>query len=85
MSFHLPPSVIVFLALLGAFLGWVSTQGTKSQWVRLLDVFVYGPILIYAGYLLWKENVWFAGALILMGASTITYNLRNYIEISKNN
>ena len=79
--------ILVILIVIGLLLGWVSTSGVKPQWVRLVDVFVYGPLLIYAGYLLWNVsgelNKWIAGALVIIGASTITYNLRNYLHESR--
>lgn len=52
--------------------------------MRLLDVFVYGPLLIFAGILLTGPNgntwwVWiFKIALIILGAGTMAYNWRNY-------
>lgn len=66
-----------FILLFG-LLGWYSTTGIKTQIVRLVDVFFYGPILIYIG-MRTKEN-WEKIILYLLGASTITYNLRNYIK-----
>ena len=67
---------ILFLILVG-ILGWVSTTGVKSQLVRLGDVFIYGPVLIWIGYEI--DEPWKKYALYLMGSSTITYNLRNYL------
>jgi len=67
---------ILILIIFGV-MGWFSTTGVKSQLVRLGDVFVYGPLLIWIGYEIkepWKQFV-----LYLMGSSTITYNLRNYL------
>lgn len=60
-------------------IGWFATTGTKSQFIRLGDIFVYGPFLIYLGYRE-KEN-FIKLFLYFIGATTITYNLRNFIEI----
>ncbi len=73
------PVLIVVVLLVGLFLGWMTTTGTKSQWIRLVDVFIYGPILIYAATQV--SSRWLQIVLVLMGATTITYNLRNYLSI----
>lgn len=71
------------IVLVGASLlaGVLATWGTKTQWMRLLDVFVMGPVLIWAGATQLKEQSgWFTQAvLIAMGAATIGYNARNYL------
>lgn len=64
-----------------AVFGWITATGKdKAQWVRLVDVFVYGPFLIYIGLhpnhvLSLLERVF----LVFIGATTVTYNLRNYL------
>lgn len=63
------------VVLLSFWLGWMSTSGTKSQLVRLFDVFVFGPVLIWAGRRLQSTLDWF---LVVFGASTMGYNWRNY-------
>jgi hypothetical protein len=73
---------------LGLFLGHTSTTGTKTQTIRLLDVFLIGPIMIYVGYvgIKIKPISFFSTLLVFFGATTITYNLKNYLFIqnSKN-
>lgn len=54
--------------------------GTKSQWVRLLDVFAIGPTLVYAGARGSDLPVWLRLTLGGMGIATIGYNLANYLE-----
>lgn len=49
----------------------------KSQKVRLLDVFVLGPIMIYAGTRT-SLPVWLRVSLMAMGVGTIYYNAKNY-------
>jgi hypothetical protein len=52
---------------------------SKTQWVRLVDIFVYGPYLIYLST---KDDYTFSEYeklfLLFLGATTITYNARNY-------
>lgn len=67
--------------LLGLIIGWISTTGAKSQWVRLGDIFIFGPLLIYVA--IYIPNVWLKILIILIGASTITYNLKNYLAESQ--
>lgn len=53
---------------------------SKSQWVRLLDVFVLGPFMIYYAILTAKEvGVEMAAGLFVAGVLTIVYNGINYI------
>lgn len=69
--------VLILFLLLGLLLGLLTTRGRKSQWIRLADVFIYGPILILCGFLM--PNKILAILLVLFGSSTITYNLYNYL------
>ena len=64
--------------------GWVLASGSgKAQWVRLLDVFLYGPYLVYlsaqvGGYVFSEIEKTF---LLFLGATTVSYNLRNYLGL----
>lgn len=58
------------------------TYPVKAQDVRLLDVFVFGPMMIWAAYtprMTGTERL----ALAIIGAGTILYNGLNYLEIQK--
>ena len=55
----------------------------KSQFVRLLDVFVIGPGCIYLGVSK-NLNSLETAFLILVGTGTIIYNGKNYLENKKN-
>ena len=56
---------------------------SKSQWVRLLDVFVLGPFMIYYAILTAKEvGLELAAGLFVAGVLTIVYNGVNYIGIA---
>lgn len=89
----------LILIIVFAMYGWWMARGVKTQWVRLVDVFVYGPGLIYLAL---KSEIWDSGSasgtfgslggtaretsvsleqlfLLFLGATTITYNARNYL------
>jgi hypothetical protein len=49
----------------------------KSQWVRLFDVLVLGPFLIWFGL---KHNEdWTGTAVIIAGVMTVLYNGYNWL------
>ncbi len=80
---------ILIIIIIGFIIGYITTKGTKSQNIRLLDVFILGPIMIYLGWINYKklndnQNILklLHIMLIFFGSTTITYNLRNYIEQS---
>ena len=73
----------IIIVLVGLYLGHISTAGTKTQGIRLLDVFLIGPLMIYFGHVGIKATSIFSLLLIFFGATTITYNLKNYIYASK--
>lgn len=50
----------------------------KSQGVRLLDIFVLGPYMIYLSRKLSPPH---NTLLLISGIATIGYNLRNYLRI----
>ncbi len=73
------PHLIIFFAVLG----WVLATGTnKTQVVRLVDIFVYGP---YLTYLAFQEDYVFSTIeklfLAFLGTTTISYNARNYLKM----
>ena len=81
---------IITIIFVGLILGYISTSGKKSQTVRLLDIFLIGPLMIYLGLYNFKisdnnkndkKNI-FSKLLIFFGSSTITYNLKNYIKFT---
>ena len=59
-------------------------QFSKRQWVRLLDIFVLGPLGLYIGYKIWSGKTedlgrYFGLLIIIYGILTIAYNGGNYI------
>ena len=52
----------------------------KAQGVRIADIAVFGPLMIYSG-LGKNPPTWVRLGLILIGVGTILYNLQNYITV----
>lgn len=74
------PADLLGAVLVGALVGWTTSTGMKSQTVRLIDVYAWGPLMIYGAM---SRNLppIFRQALAFTGASTVTYNARNYIRL----
>ncbi len=75
---YLPYLIIAF-----SVVGWAFATGSgKAQWVRLVDILLYGPYLLY---LCFQSSYIFSTLeklfLAFLGATTITYNLRNYLKV----
>jgi hypothetical protein len=75
---NLPYAIILF-----SVLGWILATGSgKAQWVRLVDILLYGPYLLYLSF---QTNYSFSTLeklfLAFLGATTVTYNLRNYLKL----
>lgn len=66
--------------ILSLILGWVSTGGKKSQFVRLVDVFIIGPVCMYAAWITKSSHTATSIALVVIGAATISYNLKNWLH-----
>jgi cellobiose-specific phosphotransferase system component IIB len=54
----------------------------KSQFVRIIDIALLGPFMIYAGKKLPTKIM--QSTMIVAGILTITYNLNNFIKNKKN-
>jgi hypothetical protein len=81
--------------LAGAFIGWAAAGREKPQGVRLADVFVLGPLMVYVAATAARPTEGRVGlfpgdraswepataALVAAGAATITYNGRNYLRL----
>jgi hypothetical protein len=72
-------TVITCIVIIGFILGYLSTRGTKTQRIRILDILVIGPLMIYFGYSYQPMN-FFSMLLVFFGATTMTYNLKNYLH-----
>lgn len=74
-------TVVIIFTILFFAIGWFFATGFgKGQYIRILDIVLYGPYLIYLGF---KNTYTFAPwekiFLLFLGSTTITYNLRNFI------
>ena len=74
----------IIIIIISGLIGIYSTTGVKSQFVRLVDVFIYGPFFIWLGFAR-SRNYIEKIALFFIGATTLTYNLKNYIAEAKLN
>lgn len=52
----------------------------KTQAIRVLDVLVLGPIMVWAGARRGGLPDWAKVALLVGGAATIVYNGKNFVE-----
>ena len=51
----------------------------KAQGIRILDMVLIGPVMLYAAYRLPDSARLTKGALAFFGAATVLYNGRNYL------
>tara|TARA_Y100001963_G_scaffold158893_1_gene260237 strand:+ start:810 stop:1019 length:210 start_codon:yes stop_codon:yes gene_type:complete len=58
-------------------------QIAKSQFIRLLDVGVIGPVMIYGSILIPRSHPAVKAALFFFGASTVVFNWQNYQKIKR--
>lgn len=68
--------------LAGALIGWVMAgrRGDKGQGVRLMDVFILGPLMAQAGLWESRDKPWAQALMRAAAGATVTYNLRNYLH-----
>lgn len=62
---------------------FIPTQrDVKAQTVRIGDILVFGPLMIYAG--LGKATpLWVRTGMVIIGVGTIVYNVVNYMTIER--
>lgn len=56
----------------------MSKEIGKTQTIRLIDVGVIGPVMIWAGLQVKPLPQWAKSFMVVTGAATIIYNWRNY-------
>ena len=75
-------TILIACTFVFALFGWYSANAVgKTQIVRLVDVFVYGPYLAFLA--LNKDytlGFFDKMALLFIGVTTVTYNARNYLH-----
>ncbi len=67
--------IIVFVSI---WIGWKSAATKTKQWIRLIDIFIYAPFLVYAAHL--HPIRWIKMGLLILAATTFSYNLHNYLS-----
>ena len=79
------PYLLIILSIVFSILGWILANGnSKTQYVRLIDVFIYGPYLTYLSFQTnYTFNIVEKIFLLFLGITTITYNGKNYLNLSK--
>lgn len=89
MLLDLPPDLARQHYLLGQAQGEPTgavtgpTNGeVKAQGVRLADVFLFGPLMIYSS-MDQKPPPWMNAAMLVIGVGTILYNAANYLEVQR--
>jgi hypothetical protein len=58
------------------------SNDVKAQPVRLLDVFVFGPMMVYGGTKV-QGPQWLRWGLVGLGVGTSLYNAHNYMEVER--
>ena len=56
---------------------------SKSQFIRLLDVFIIAPFIIYVAYRNKSLTDWEKIGLYIIGVATLYYNGKNYLKNNK--
>jgi hypothetical protein len=73
--------IFIGCAIVFGLYGWYfANKVSKTQVVRLADIFIYGPYLVFLVFI----NDYTLGFydklfLLFLGITTITYNARNYL------
>jgi hypothetical protein len=55
----------------------------KPQHVRLADVFIFGPLIVWGGWKLQDEYPLAGRTLVLTGIGTVIYNGLNYMQVQR--
>lgn len=59
-------------------------EAQKTQNIRLLDVYLIGPVMTYGGWKLSRQGSSSLGGLLaFMGVLTVIYNGNNYLQNRK--
>jgi hypothetical protein len=78
---HLTEDPAYYLKLKQIEKAFKPTGASKTQAIRLADVYLVGPVMIWGGIKLTPEHPVLGPLLVVFGAATITYNGRNYLRI----
>ena len=75
-------NIFISCAIVFGLYGWYSANKVnKTQFVRLVDIFVYGPYLVFLVFIQdYTLGFYDKLFLLFLGITTITYNARNYLH-----
>ena len=62
---------------------WQTNEVVKTQGIRVLDVLVIGPLMLWGGLRLVEEHPVAGAALAIFGVSTVVYNARNFSRVQQ--
>lgn len=68
--------IALLIIVISFIIGYLLTTGVKSQLIRIIDICFFGPFLIWMAFR--EKNTIIQIILLIMGATTISYNLKNY-------
>lgn len=71
-------AIVLIVALVG---GYSAALSDKTAWVRLVDVLVIGPAMLWIGFE--QTNVIYRWALLAMGSATIAHDLQRVFAGNK--
>ncbi len=54
----------------------------KAQWIRIADVVLIGPLMIWGGAALARRSSLAGAALAGLGVATIVFNGRNWLRVA---
>lgn len=58
-----------------------ASETAKAQGIRVLDVVVIGPLMMWGGWRLRQDTPVAGAALAFFGLTTVLYNARNYLRV----
>ena len=77
---QIPGSITGTLRAPAGFAPYPEVQ--KSQWIRLADVAIIGPAMIYSA-MQTRPPAWVRSGMVIAGVATILYNLVNFLANQK--
>lgn len=66
---------------MGRMTPYEASETAKAQSIRVLDVAVIGPLMIWGGWTLRRQTPLAGTALAFFGLTTVLYNARNYLRV----
>jgi hypothetical protein len=74
--------IFIGCSIIFGLYGWYSANKvSKTQFVRLVDIFVYGPYLVFLVFIQdYTLGFYDKLFLLFLGITTITYNAKNYLQ-----